>query len=177
MRDAQIMQKITVSVMFPAMPPLPQRCTASVSLGIPRLRVRGRFLNTTADPRSNEFLTEAPHSYFKSIDAKDLGATMDHYAEDAVEIIMPDNQRSKGAEAIREMYVRFFDDFRTIRHDIQNLVVDPDARKVATEQSFNGEPSGGEAEEEMYNCNFFQFDDRGKLTRVIIWMSGTNPLR
>ena len=29
----------------------------------------------------------------------------------------------------------------------------------------------------MYNCNFFEFDDQGKLSRVIIWMSGANPLR
>lgn len=134
-------------------------------------------LSTGAGPHSKKFLAEAPRSYFRSIDAKDLEATMEHYADDAVEIIMPDNLRFEGASAIREMYVNFFDDFTTIRHEIRNLVADSSTGKVATEQAFTGSPSAGENEAEMYNCNFFEFDDQGKLSRVIIWMSGANPLR
>jgi ketosteroid isomerase-like protein len=134
-------------------------------------------LSATPNPRGSEFLAEAPGAYFRSIDAKDLEATMEHYADDAVEIIMPDDLRFEGREAIREMYVNFFDDFKTTSHDIRNLVVDPAAGKVATEQSFRGQPSTGESQAEMYNCNFFEFNNEGKLSRVIIWMSGMNPLR
>ncbi|MGZ3355514.1 MAG: nuclear transport factor 2 family protein [Isosphaeraceae bacterium] len=134
-------------------------------------------MNPTPDSSGNESLAEAPYSYFKSIDAKDLDATMKHYADDAVEIIMPDNLRFEGRDAIREMYVNFFGDFTAISHEIQNLVVDAAAGKVATEQAFSGQPTAGKDQAEMYNCNFFEFDDQGRISRVIVWMSGANPLR
>ena len=52
----------------------------------------------------------------------------------------------------------------------------PDAGKVATEQSYIGELNDG-TRNHMHNCNFFDVDADGKFSRVIIWMAGTNPLK
>ncbi len=63
----------------------------------------------------------------------------------------------------------------SIGHEIRNIVVEPEARKVATEQGYFGELKDG-SKNDMHNCNFFDFDAEGKFERVIIWMAGTNPL-
>jgi ketosteroid isomerase-like protein len=124
---------------------------------------------------SRDSLAELPYSYFAAIDAKDLEQTMAHYAEDAREIVMPDDVCFSGTAEIRSMYVNFFSSHTSIRHEVRNLVADSEQGKVATEQTFVGQTAEGRVQE-MYNCNFFEVDAAGKITRVIIWMSGANPL-
>ena len=124
---------------------------------------------------SRESLATAPYRYFEAIDAKDLDATMAQYAENAVETVIPENVTYQGSEEIRRMYVDFFASAEAIRHEILNVVVDAEHRKVATEQTYVGESKDGR-KHDMYNCNFFEFDEEGKLERVIIWMSGASPL-
>jgi hypothetical protein len=58
-------------------------------------------------------------------------------------------------------------------HDITNIVVEPGAGKVATEQHVDLVRDGTT---KMHNCNFFDVNEDGKFSRVIIWMDGTNPL-
>jgi hypothetical protein len=130
---------------------------------------------TGAELLTSEFLAAAPYRYFKAIDAKDLDATMAQYAEGAAETVIPENVTYRGSEEIRRMYVDFFASAETIRHEIRNVVVDTEHRKVATEQAYIGESTDGR-KHDMYNCNFFEFDEEGKLERVIIWMSGASPL-
>ncbi len=55
-------------------------------------------------------------------------------------------------------------------------MVEPEAGKVATEQSYIGELKDG-TRNDMHNCNFFDVGADGRFTRVIIWMAGTNPLK
>jgi hypothetical protein len=52
-------------------------------------------------------------------------------------------------------------------------VVEPGAGKVATEQHVDLVRDGTT---KMHNCNFFDVNDDGKFSRVIIWMDGANPL-
>ncbi len=64
----------------------------------------------------------------------------------------------------------------SIFHEMKNIVVEPDAGTVATEQSYVGELVDG-TKNDMHNCNFVDVDADGKFGRVIIWMAGTNPLK
>ena len=123
-----------------------------------------------------EKLEAASYRYFELCDAKDLETVMAQYASGASETVMPDGDTFAGLPAIRNMYTNLFADFATMRHEISRIVADPTRGRVATEQSFVGTRPDGTVEE-MYNCNFFDFDERGSVTRVYIWMSGASPLR
>jgi hypothetical protein len=74
------------------------------------------------------------------------------------------------------MYVNLFADFASMRHEVSRVVVDATRGRVATEQSFEGTRPDGTVEQ-MYNCNFFDFDEQGRVQRVYIWMSGASVLR
>ena len=74
------------------------------------------------------------------------------------------------------MFTDFCANSVSIFHEIKNIVVEADAGKVATEQSYIGELNDG-TKNDMHNCNFFDVDEDGKFSRVIIWMAGTNPLK
>jgi ketosteroid isomerase-like protein len=119
-------------------------------------------MSSTATETARQ-LAEAPASYFKAVDALDVDAVLGHFAE-----------TFSGHEEIRRMFTGFFADWDSMVHTITNLVVDPEAGKVATEQDVTLRRNGGM---EMHNCNFFDVGPDGRFTRVIIWMDGANPLK
>jgi len=121
-------------------------------------------------------LAALPESYFKAVDAKDVDAILSHFADDCVLTVQTDHAVFTGADEIRRMFTDFCDNSVSIFHEIKNIVVEPDAGKVATEQSYIGELHDG-MKNDMHNCNFFDVDAEGKFSRVIIWMAGTNPLK
>jgi ketosteroid isomerase-like protein len=125
---------------------------------------------------TREQLAALPVSYFKAVDEKDVDAILSHFADDANLMVQTDNAVFAGAEEIRRMFTDFCDASVSIFHEIKNIVVEPDARKVATEQSYIGELHDG-TKNDMHNCNFFDVDADGRFSRVIIWMAGTNPLK
>jgi ketosteroid isomerase-like protein len=125
---------------------------------------------------SYETLAKAPDTYFKAVDAMDIEAVMACFAEDATLTVQTDHVTFNGATEIRRMFTDFFGASVSIGHEIRNIVVEPGAAKVATEQGYFGELKDG-SKNDMHNCNFFDFDADGKFTRVIIWMAGTNPLQ
>ena len=125
---------------------------------------------------SREQLAALPDSYFKAVDAKDVDAILSHFAADAVLIVQTDHAVFTGADEIRRMFTDFCAHSVSIFHEIKNIVVEPDAGKIATEQSYIGELVDG-TKNDMHNCNFFDVDAEGRFTRVIIWMAGTNPLK
>ena len=118
-------------------------------------------------------LAELPASYFRAVDSLDPDAVLAHFAEDATLTVQTAHVTFSGTAEIRRMFVDFFADWESMVHNISNLVVDDANGKVATEQivDLNGENSTT-----MHNCNFFDVNDEGKFSRVIIWMDGTNPL-
>ena len=124
---------------------------------------------------TREQLAALPESYFKAVDAKDVDAILSHFANDATLAVQTDHAVFAGADEIRRMFTDFCGSSKSIFHEIKNIVVEPDTRKVATEQSYIGELKDG-TKNDMHNCNFFDFDADGKFKRVIIWMAGTNPL-
>lgn len=130
---------------------------------------------THAASLTRDQLAALPDSYFRAVDAKDVDAILDHFADDATLTVQTDHAVFSGAEEIRRMFTDFCGGSVSIFHEIKNIVVEPDAGKVATEQSYIGELKDGTVND-MHNCNFFDFDADGKFKRVIIWMAGTNPL-
>jgi uncharacterized protein (TIGR02246 family) len=120
-------------------------------------------------------LAALPDSYFKAVDAQDVDAILAHFAEDSTLTVQTAGAVFNGADEIRRMFADFCDNSVSIFHEIKNIVVEPDAGKIATEQSYIGELKDG-TKNDMHNCNFFDVDAEGKFTRVIIWMAGTNPL-
>ena len=131
---------------------------------------------TQTAPLTREQLAALPDSYFKAVDAKDVDAIMSHFADDATLTVQTDHAVFEGAAEIRRMFDDFCGNSVSIFHEVKNIVVEPDAGKVATEQSYIGELVDG-TKNDMHNCNFFQVDLDGKFIRVIIWMAGTNPLK
>jgi ketosteroid isomerase-like protein len=125
---------------------------------------------------SYETLAKAPDTYFKAVDAMDIEGVLACFADDATLTVQTDHVTFTGAAEIRRMFTDFFGASDSIGHEIRNLVVEPGAAKVATEQRYFGELKDG-SQNDMHNCNFFDFDADGKFTRVIIWMAGTNPLQ
>ena len=131
---------------------------------------------TQTAPLTREQLAALPDSYFKAVDAMDVDRILSHFADDAVLTVQTDHAVFNGAAEIRRMFTDFVGNSVSIFHELKNIVVEPEAGKVATEQSYIGELKDG-AKNDMHNCNFFDVDADGKFTRVIIWMAGTNPLK
>ena len=80
---------------------------------------------------------------FVWVDEKDVDAILSHFADDATLTVQTDNAVFSGADEIRRMFQDFCDGSVSIFHEIKNIVVEPDARKVATEQSYIGELNDG----------------------------------
>jgi uncharacterized protein (TIGR02246 family) len=131
---------------------------------------------TQATQLTRDQLAALPDSYFRAVDAKDVDAILEHFADDATLTVQTDHAVFSGAAEIRRMFTDFCAGSTSIFHEIKNIVVEPEAGKVATEQSYIGELVDG-TKNDMHNCNFFDVGADGKFTRVIIWMAGTNPLK
>ena len=113
---------------------------------------------------------------FQPVVPKDVDAILSHFADDATVTVQTDHAVFAGADEIRRMFTDFCDNSVSIFHEIKNIVIEPAAGKVATEQSYIGELIDG-TKNDMHNCNFFDVGPDGKFTRMIIWMAGTNPLK
>jgi len=120
-------------------------------------------------------LASAPQTYFDAVDAQDVELIVSHFADDATLTIQTANVTHNGKDEIRRMFTDFTENSVFIEHQIHNMVVEADKGKVSTEQDYRGELKDG-TKNDMYNCNFFDFDEDGKFKRVIIWMAGTSPL-
>jgi uncharacterized protein (TIGR02246 family) len=131
---------------------------------------------TNVAPHTREALAALPDSYFKAVDAGDVDAVMSHFADDATLTVQTDHVTFDGADEIRRMFTEFIGSSISVFHEIKNIVVETEASKVATEQSYIGELRDG-TKNDMHNCNFFDVGPEGTFTRVIIWMAGSNPLK
>lgn len=122
-----------------------------------------------------EALAAAPQTYFDAVDAQDVEGIVSHFADDATLTIQTANITHNGKDEIRRMFTDFTENSVFIEHQIHNMIVEVEKGKVSTEQDYRGELNDG-TKNDMYNCNFFDFDENGKFKRVIIWMAGTSPL-
>ena len=118
-------------------------------------------------------LATVPASYFRAVDSLDVDAVLEHFAEDATLTVQTAHVTFSGHEEIARMFRDFFADWDSMVHEITNIVVEPGVGKVATEQHVDLVRNGTT---KMHNCNFFDVNEDGRFSRVIIWMDGTNPL-
>lgn len=128
---------------------------------------------TAVTELDREQLAALPATYFRAVDSYDLPAVLGHFADDATLTVQTAGVTFSGHDEIGRMFTDFFADWDSMLHEITNIVVDPAAAKVSTEQHVDLNRSGTT---KMHNCNFFDVDSDGKFSRVIIWMDGTNPL-
>ena len=128
---------------------------------------------TAATDTEREQLAAIPASYFRAVDQYDLPAVLEHFAEDATLTVQSARVTFTGHDEIGRMFTDFFGDWDSMVHEITNIVVDPAASKVSTEQLVDLNRNGTT---KMHNCNFFDVGPDSRFTRVIIWMDGTNPL-
>ena len=128
---------------------------------------------TAITEAEREQLAAIPASYFRAVDAYDLPSVLAHFAEDATLTVQSARVTFTGHDEIGRMFTDFFGDWDSMVHEITNIVVDPAASKVSTEQLVDLNRNGTT---KMHNCNFFDVNAEGKFSRVIIWMDGTNPL-
>jgi len=128
---------------------------------------------TAATDIEREQLAAVPASYFRAVDQQDVSAVLTHFADDATLTVQTAGVTFSGHDEIGRMFVDFFADWDSMVHEITNIVVDPVASKVSTEQLVDLNRNGTT---KMHNCNFFDVNAEGKFSRVIIWMDGTNPL-
>src|SRR5260370_27365726 len=98
---------------------------------------------TQTAPLTREELAALPGSYFKAVDAKDVDAILAHFADDAILTVQTDQAVFDGANEIRRMFTDFCGNSVSIVHEIKNVVVEPAAGKIATEQRYIGELSDG----------------------------------
>lgn len=122
-------------------------------------------------------LAALPDSYFKSADERNIDAILHHFTPNAT-LTIQSNQglTHRGLPEIRNMFTAFFKNSKTMSHEIKSVVVDSASRRIATEQRYTGEMLDG-TQNDMHNCNFFDIDEQGRFTRVVIWMEGVNPLK
>lgn len=130
-------------------------------------------MTTVTETEARDRLAAIPASYFSAVDSLDVDAVLEHFAEDATLTVQTARVTFSGHEEIARMFTDFFADWDSMVHEITNIVVEPAAGKVATEQRVDLVRNGTT---NMHNCNFFDVNDDGKFSRVIIWMDGTNPL-
>jgi ketosteroid isomerase-like protein len=130
-------------------------------------------MTTVTGTSERDRLAAIPASYFRAVDSLDLDSVLEHFAEDATLIVQTARVTFSGHDEIARMFTGFFADWDSMVHDIMNIVVEPGAGKVATEQHVDLVRDGTTR---MHNCNFFDVNEEGKFSRVIIWMDGTNPL-
>jgi ketosteroid isomerase-like protein len=128
---------------------------------------------TAVTELDREQLAALPASYFRTVDSYDLPAVLAHFADDATLTVQTAGVTFSGHDEIGRMFTDFFADWDSMVHEITNIVVDPAASKVSTEQHVDLNRNGTT---KMHNCNFFDVDSDGKFSRVIIWMDGANPL-
>ncbi|GAM36592.1 hypothetical protein TCE0_018f05794 [Talaromyces pinophilus] len=122
-------------------------------------------------------LATLPDSYFKSVDARNIDAILHHFTPTATLTIQSNQGLTHQGEAeIRSMFTAFVSNSKTMSHEIKSVVVDVVGRRIATEQRYIGEMLDG-TRNDMHNCNFFDVDEHGRFTRVVIWMEGVNPLK
>ena len=122
----------------------------------------------------DQLITLATQSYFASVDAKDMAATLDCFHDEALFCIQTSFTRHAGKAAIRRMFEEFFASFETIVHRDFICTVDEANGRIAA--SFEAVLTAADGTvTRLRNTNFWRIRD-GKFQEVYVYMSGANVL-
>lgn len=118
--------------------------------------------------------------YFQAVSTKDIEKLMLFYAENASFTVHAAPQKGdptawgsfivfKSKQEIQKLYEQFFENTKKILLcRAEHSVIDEQQQRIATEQRY---VAYNYADEQMslYNCNFFDFNEEGKIYRVMNW--------
>ncbi|WP_347718528.1 nuclear transport factor 2 family protein [Sphingomonas sp.] len=121
-----------------------------------------------------ELIAFATKSYFGSVDAKDMAATLACFHDESLLTVQTSFTRHAGKPAIRRMFDEFFSSFETIVHRDFTCTVDEANGRISA--SFEAVLTAADGSvTRLNNTNFWRFRD-GKFQEVHVYMSGANVL-
>ena len=123
---------------------------------------------------TREDLADRAHAYLAALDRLDLEAVLGFFSDEASLAIRTAHREFVGREEIRGLWSEILSAHSRMRHAVKDTVVDEDARKVVTVQSFRGELASGGIEERC-SVYVFELDEHGVFSRVAVWIDGATP--
>ncbi|MGL5839399.1 MAG: nuclear transport factor 2 family protein [Sphingorhabdus sp.] len=116
----------------------------------------------------------ATKTYFGNVDAKNLDAALDCFHDEALFCVQTAFTRHAGKDAIRRMFVDFFDAYANIVH--KDFICTVDEKHGRITACFEAVLTGHDGSvTRLFNTNFWRVRD-GKFQEVYVYMSGANPL-
>jgi ketosteroid isomerase-like protein len=116
----------------------------------------------------------ATKTYFANVDAKNMGATLDCFHDEALFCVQTAFTRHSGKAEIQRMFEDFFSGYADIVHkDFTCTVDEKNGRIAASFEAVLTDHDGGVTR--LFNTNFWRVRD-GKFQEVYVYMSGANPL-
>jgi ketosteroid isomerase-like protein len=113
-------------------------------------------------------------SYFGSVDAKNMDATLACFHDEALFCVQTAFTRHAGKAAIRRMFEDFFGAYAKIVH--KDFVCTVDDRNGRITASFEAVLTGHDGKvTQLFNTNFWRIRD-GKFQEVYVYFSGANVL-
>lgn len=123
----------------------------------------------------NDLIDLIENRYFAAMDRKDLEGTMSALHPECIFTVFPAGDCFPGRDtAIRPMFEKAFEDYRTLWHGNFNWVVDEEQQIVAAWFDVMLERSDGSTVE-MNNGKFFHVRD-GKLIRLDLYLSTSEAI-
>jgi ketosteroid isomerase-like protein len=121
--------------------------------------------------RERDFFVDRVDGYFASMDRGDVDGTVACFAPDATLTCESNDMRLSGHEEIRSFFERITSNTHEMVHEVTGLVVDEAGGRCAAELNYRNRRKVGD-DIDMAVCDFFDFDDDGKFSRVRFWTSG-----
>ncbi|GGB51275.1 nuclear transport factor 2 family protein [Blastomonas aquatica] len=124
--------------------------------------------------RRDELIAFATQTYFGSVDAKDMAATLACFHDEALFTVQTSFTTHAGKPAIERMFVDFFGAWEKIVHRDFICTVDDTNGRIAA--SFIADLTAADGSvTTLNNTNFWRLRD-GKFQEVHVYMSGANVL-
>ncbi|MEP2734783.1 MAG: nuclear transport factor 2 family protein [Erythrobacter sp.] len=109
-------------------------------------------------------------NFFLQLNARDLEGVMVGIADECEMRIPSSNFTYTGKQALRDHLEDFITSFSTINFRDFISVADVDQRRLAVRFNISLIEGDG-TETHMSNCNFFEIDESGRLTDILIFAS------
>lgn len=116
----------------------------------------------------------ALHRYFARVDAKDVGAVLDCFHDEALFTVQTSFTRHSGKAEIRRMFEDFMGGYQTIVHKDFTTTVDAANGRIAAAFEAVLTDEAGQVTR-LFNTNFWRVRD-DRFQEVYVYMSGANVL-
>ncbi len=117
-----------------------------------------------------QLITSGVENFFKKLNAHDLDGVMAGIAEDCEMRIPSSNFTYTGKTALRDHLDDFLQSFPVVNFRDFIVVSDPVESRLAVRFNISLTEDDG-TQTHMSNCNFFEVDEKGLLTDILIFAS------